>query len=285
MALDRGHDLDWFSSPMIIALVVVAAVGFVAFLIWELTDDHPIVNLRVFSNRGFAVGSLITSMGFAVFFGAAILSPLWLQTGMGYTQTWASRTAILTAMVGVAQGPMVAWLLYRYDPRLLVTFGTLAMAAAYSWRASFNADVTFEIVVVSQILIGMGMSFVFGPAMTLAFRSIEPHELANAAGMTAFVRTASMAFSAALTTTHWQDGMTINRAGIVDRLGPHPGAATFDAAGISAQHVPWQLEKLVEDQAVMLATNDTYFMFAAMVAVGAVVVWLAPNRKLKPKAA
>src|SRR5262249_51406679 len=92
ITLHPGHDLDWLGSNMIIGLIIIAVIGFAAFLIWELTDDHPIVNLRVFRYRGFAVGTMVTSIGFAVFFGSLLLSPLWLQTAMGYTQTWAALT-------------------------------------------------------------------------------------------------------------------------------------------------------------------------------------------------
>jgi DHA2 family multidrug resistance protein len=277
MMLDRGHDLDWFSSPLIVGLCITAIVGFAAFLIWVLTEEHPIVNLRVFRNRTFAVGAVITSIGFAVFFGAAVLSPLWLQTAMGYTQTWASRTAILTAVVGVMCTPIVTWCINRMDPRPLIFCGTLWMAGAYLWRGYFTTGVTFELVVFSQILIGIGMSFVFGPAMSLAFGAVKPQEIPNAAGVVAFLRTLSMAFSAAITTTKWQDGMAVGHARIVDGMSSAAGNSALEAAGVAADQIPWHLDRIVQDQAVMLATNNTYFMFACMVVVGAVVVWLAPR--------
>ena len=82
--LDKGKDLDWFGSPFIVALAVVAAVGFVAFLIWELTDAHPIVDLRVFRHRGFAAAALVMSLAFGAFFSTVVLCR------SGCRPTWAT---------------------------------------------------------------------------------------------------------------------------------------------------------------------------------------------------
>src|SRR5215831_120883 len=74
LMLDLGKDRDWFESGLISALACVAAVGFVAFLIWELTEAHPIVDLRVFRHRGFAAGVLTIALGFGAMFGANVLT-------------------------------------------------------------------------------------------------------------------------------------------------------------------------------------------------------------------
>jgi DHA2 family multidrug resistance protein len=158
------------------------------------------------------------------------------------------------------------------------------MSAAYISRAQFDSDATFGLVVMSQMFIGFGMSFVFVPALSMALGAVKPEELASAAGLIAFTRTASMAFSAAITTTRWQDGMTINHALITDQLSNRTGVDLMGAAGISSVQAPWHLDQLVQDQAVMLATNDTYFMFAAIVAFGAILIWFAPRPRLKAPA-
>ncbi len=87
--LDRGKDLDWFNSSTIIALGAVAFVGLAFFVAWELTDAHPAVDLRLFRRRNFTVGATALSLGYGVYFGNIVLLPLWLQTQLGYTATWA----------------------------------------------------------------------------------------------------------------------------------------------------------------------------------------------------
>src|SRR5437762_1521710 len=87
--IDKGKELDWFASTQIVVLAVIAVVGFLFFLAWELTDTHPVVDLRLFGQRNFALATLSLSMGYGLFFGNVVLMPLWLQQYMGYTATWA----------------------------------------------------------------------------------------------------------------------------------------------------------------------------------------------------
>ncbi len=87
--LDKGQELDWFHSGEVIALAIIALVGLVAFVIWELTEEHPVVDLTLFKGRNFWAGALALSVGYGLFFGNVVLLPLWLQQYMGYTATQA----------------------------------------------------------------------------------------------------------------------------------------------------------------------------------------------------
>src|ERR1700744_3231873 len=85
MMLDLGKDRDWFNSSFILTLGLVAAVALSIFLIWELTEKQPIVDLSLFKDRNFALGVLVLALGYCTFFGSVVIFPLWLQTVMGYT--------------------------------------------------------------------------------------------------------------------------------------------------------------------------------------------------------
>ncbi|MGI9246041.1 MAG: DHA2 family efflux MFS transporter permease subunit, partial [Steroidobacteraceae bacterium] len=87
--LDTGKDLGWFDSAQIVSLSVVSAVVFVAFLIWQAYEKNPIVDLSFFKERDFVVGLLLTCVGYSLFFANVVILPLWLQTNLGYTATWA----------------------------------------------------------------------------------------------------------------------------------------------------------------------------------------------------
>ena len=93
IVLDKGNDLDWFESNFIVGGALIAAIALAFFIIWEFTDRHPIVNLRLFAHRNFAAGTLALVLGYAAFFGINLLLPQWLQTQMGYTATWAGLAA------------------------------------------------------------------------------------------------------------------------------------------------------------------------------------------------
>ena len=96
--LDEGKDHDWFASTRIIVLAIIALIGFISFLIWELTERNPVVDLKVFRHRGFTTSMVTLSLAFGAFFGITVLTPLWLQIYMGYTATIAGYS---TATMGV----------------------------------------------------------------------------------------------------------------------------------------------------------------------------------------
>src|SRR3546814_6482464 len=85
--LDKGKDLDWFSSTTIVTLAAIAVVAFVFFVIWELTDKHPVVDLTLFKELNFTSGTITLSVAYGVFFGTNVLLPLWMQNTLGYTAT------------------------------------------------------------------------------------------------------------------------------------------------------------------------------------------------------
>jgi DHA2 family multidrug resistance protein len=106
--LDTGKDADWFASTQIVILAIISAVGFVAFVLWELTDEHPIVDLSLFRSRNFAIGTMVFCLGNGVFLANMLLMPLWLQTHLGYTATWAGLVTAPTGVVAVLLTPAAA---------------------------------------------------------------------------------------------------------------------------------------------------------------------------------
>ena len=99
--LDQGKDLDWFNSSAIITLFVVSAITFVAWVIWNLTEQHPVVDLTLLKSRSFSLGTLIFCLGYAVMFGNLVLIPLWQQGFFGYTATWAGLAAAPSGITAV----------------------------------------------------------------------------------------------------------------------------------------------------------------------------------------
>ena len=136
--LDLGKNADWFSSPLIVVLALVAAIGFAAWLIWELTDAHPVVDLSLFRQRNFALGTIAFCLGYALFFANTLLLPLWLQTQLGYTATWAGLVAAPSGVVAVLLTPFVARISGKVDARWLATVAFLAFAASFFMRGRLH---------------------------------------------------------------------------------------------------------------------------------------------------
>ena len=169
--LDEGKDLDWFASREITALAITAAVCFAAFIIWELYEEHPVVDLRVFRHRGFSVSVLTISLAFGAFFGANVLTPLWLQSLMGYTATKAGQATAWSGLTAMFLAPLVAQMASRFDPRKLVFGGVLLLGAVTLWRSTGTTDMTFWDVAIPLMAMGLGLPFFFIPTTGLAMAS------------------------------------------------------------------------------------------------------------------
>ncbi|HET6969890.1 MAG TPA: DHA2 family efflux MFS transporter permease subunit [Phenylobacterium sp.] len=278
--LDKGKELDWFSSGTIVGLAIVAAIGFAAFLIWELTSDNPIVNLRVFRHRGFVVGVTTLSLTFGAFFASVVLIPLWLQTSMGYTATWAGYAGCLNGVLAVVMSPIVAKLIGKVDIRALVSFGVFWMAGVAMWRSTFTTDVNFWAIAIPQFVLGFAMPFFFIPTTSLSLSSVLPEETAAAAGLQNFLRTTAAAFSTSIMTTAWDNTATAKRTLLSGAL-PDPQAAidAMTARGMSVDQALRQLEGLVQTQAVMISTNHMFEVTALVFAIAASIIWVAPKPK------
>jgi DHA2 family multidrug resistance protein len=278
LMLDLGKDLDWFASTEITTLAIVALVGFVAFLIWELTERHPIVDLRVFRHRGFTVAVLCTALTYGSFFGANVLTPLWLQSWMGYTATWAGLTTMWTGLFAVFMAPLAGTLIAKVDPRRLIFFGVSWMAAVAALRTVATTDMTYWQIAVPLMVTGIGMPFFFVPVTALALGSVDEAETASAAGLMNFLRTLSGAVATSIVNTSWEDGanrMHADLAALVDRAGET--MRSLIASGFSTDAARQTLDRLTQAQGVMLATNEIMGVLAVLFAASACVIWLAPR--------
>jgi DHA2 family multidrug resistance protein len=278
--LDKGKDLDWFDSRFIVALAILAVLGFLAFINWELTDKNPIVDLRVFRHRGFAASTAIMCIVFGTFFSSVVLIPLWLQTSMGYTATWAGRVTAWQGLFAVILSPIVGRLVTRVDSRALVCFGVMIMAGVSFWRAGFTTDATYWNVALPHLALGFAVPFFFIPLTGLALSSVKPEETASAAGLLNFARTTSGAFAVSITTTAWDNTATAHHVDLAGTLNDPSGTlGAFRALGLSAQQAVGALDNMVQGQAVMLSTDHIFLISGMMFVLGACVVWLAPRPK------
>src|SRR6185312_12126630 len=151
LMLDKGNELDWFHSGLIQACAVVAVIGFALFIAWELTDDHPVVDLGVFRYPNFRRGALTLSLGFSLFFANIVILPLWLQTQMGYPALWAGFALAPAGVLAVAFSPFVGIRLGKgTDPRILATVGFLTFTVVFLWRAHFNTGADFVTIALPQ---------------------------------------------------------------------------------------------------------------------------------------
>ncbi|NBC36971.1 DHA2 family efflux MFS transporter permease subunit [Novosphingobium sp. FSY-8] len=279
--LDEGRQHDWFASTEMCVLAVVAALGFGAFLIWELTEKHPIVDLRVFRHRGFAAAAGTYSLGFAAFFASIVILPLWLQQNLGYTATWAGYATGLMGVFAVLSAPIVGKMAETVDPRRLISIGILGLAGVTAWRTWFSTDVTFWQMAIPTLLTGPCMVLFFVPVTGLAMATVAPGEEATAAGLSNFARTLAGAFATSIVQTQWANDASANQTEIAGAMA-RQGTATIEAmqdGGFSHEGAVGMLDALVQGQSVMLASIHVFAEIAALFVLAAAVIWLAPKPK------
>jgi DHA2 family multidrug resistance protein len=277
LMLDRGADLDWFQSNIVIGLLIVAVIGFAAFLIWELTDDHPIVNLHVFANRYFSASLSVICLCFGGIFGSLVMTPLWLQTSMGYTPTWAAMVMVPQTLVSIAMSPVLGRLGHHVEPRHLMVAGVIAMTGTYLWRTTFNTDVTFFQVGLSQFIHGIGSTLFFSAAMSVTMNSVRRDEVPAATSLIAFCRTMAIAVAASALTTEWQSATARTRATLVDRFHGSEAAGQISGLGFAPDQTLRVVDNLVQSQAVMVATNHVFLILTGLFASAFVGLWLMPR--------
>jgi len=276
--LDKGKELDWFSSPVIVALACIAVVGFVAFLIWELTDKNPIVNVRVFRHRAY-VGAVVTiALTFGAFFASIVLVPLWLQTSMGYTATWSGYVTAFGGVLAVVMSPIVPLLMKRFDARALVSFGVLWLAGVSLIRSTLTTDASYWVLALPFLAQGFAMPFFFIPTNQIALSAVPPSEMASAAGLSNFLRTTSAAFATSIVTTLWENNSTKNHAILAGELNnPTATANMMTSAGMSHVQAISQIDGMTTLQAVMLSTDHMFVLTSLVFVVAAMAVWASPK--------
>ncbi|AMB80538.1 MULTISPECIES: DHA2 family efflux MFS transporter permease subunit [Pseudomonas] len=277
IVLDKGNDLDWFESNFILMGTALSVVALAAFIIWEMTDKHPIVNLRLFAYRNFRIGTIVLVLGYAGFFGINLILPQWLQTQMGYTATWAGLAVAPIGILPVLMSPFVGKYAHKFDLRLLAGLAFLAIGLSCFMRADFTSQVDFQHVALVQLFMGIGVALFFMPTLSILMSDLPPHQIADGAGLATFLRTLGGSFAASLTTWIWIRRADQHHAYMSESMStydPITRHALENLGGASTKAYA-QLDQVLTSQAYMLSTVD-YFTLMGWMFMGLILlVWLA----------
>ena len=273
--LDQGKDLDWFGSPQI-----VAAVGLFAFLVWELTERHPIVDLGLFRNRNFWTATLAMALAYGTFFGNTVLLPLWLQQYMGYTATLAGMVLAPVGLLAILLTPAVGQAMRRIDPRAISTVAFLVFALVLGMRSRFSTDTPFAMLLVPTLVQGVAMACFFVPLVTLSLSGLGPERIPAASGLFNFARITAGSFGTSIVTTLWDRRATLHHARLIEHLtvadpSTSQALASLQAGALSSGQEAPLLNRVVDSQAFMLSANDIFYASAALFLLLVGVIWLA----------
>ncbi|WP_101925333.1 MULTISPECIES: DHA2 family efflux MFS transporter permease subunit [Luteimonas] len=276
--LDLGNDEDWFASTKIVVLAIVAVLGLAVFLIWELTEKDPIVNLRLFRHRNFAFGTIAMVLGYSAFFAVGLLVPLWLQRNLGYTPIWAGFATAPIGILPVLLTPLVGKYATRFDLRILASFAFIVMAFTSFLRSGFNLDVDFQHIATVQLWQGLGVALFFMPVLTILLSDLEPHEIAAGSGLATFCRTLGGSFAASLTTWGWNQRSTVHHAQLTEHIAAQDPAIQQTVATLGQgdpQRGALALNQMISQQAAQLGFNEIFHLLGILFLLVIVFVWIA----------
>jgi len=265
--LDKGKDLDWFNSPLIVALLLVTVVGFAAWLIWELTEEHPIVDLSLFKSRSFALGTLAMCLGYAVFFGNVVLMPLWLQSNLGYTATWAGLVSAPSGITAILASMMMGRLMHRFDPRVLAASSFAFFALSYFMRAQLTADSSYLVFVLPQLVQGLGMGTFFIAMLAVSFDRLPAHKVPSASGLSNFLRITAAGFATSLITTFWDRREALHQSQLADTVTQYAPAyqealTRMHQFGLGDQLAAGAMTQSLIGQSYLLSSLDLFYASA-----------------------
>jgi DHA2 family multidrug resistance protein len=289
--LDNGNDKDWFNSPIILTAGVTATIALAFFIPWELTDKHPVVDLHLFAKRNFRVGTGTLALAFFAFSGLNIIFPLWLQTTVGYTATWAGLAVAPVGLLGLIVAPIVGRNMGKMNLRLAASFAFCIFGFSVFWTATLNETATYFQLASPRFVQGLGMAFFFLPLNQILMSGVTSNELASASGVSNFTRTMAGSFSTAITVWIWNRRSDYHHSVLAEHINTASHSwsqyqSQLNAHGIAGTGAAQFANQVVSTQASTMGVNDVFNMLGLIYLILIPLIWLAKPpfgaRAIKP---
>ncbi|MFM0154994.1 DHA2 family efflux MFS transporter permease subunit [Paraburkholderia sediminicola] len=283
--LDKGHDLDWFASPLIVCLGLIALVSFLFFLVWELTEENPIVDIRLFTQRNFLGGTIAISVSYAVYFGNIVLLPQWMQEYLNYRAVDAGIATAPVGVLAVLLAPAMGRLQARTDARVIATLCFVAFASVFYMRTEYETTIDTWHLVLPTLLLGIPVSMWFVSLIALLLSGIPPERVPAAAGLSNFVRVFCGAVGTSLAGNEWANRTILHHERLTERASI--GNPAFRQAIGSTQsllhlhtHSAHALfDTTVTSQAAMMGLNDISYLSSIIFILIIPLIWITRPTK------
>lgn len=281
LMLDQGRELDWFNSTEIVVLTIIAAVDLIALIIWELTDDNPVVDVSLFKSRNFTVGCVSTSLAFLVYSGTVVLIPLLLQQVYNYTATWAGLAAAPVGLLPILLAPIIGKFGNKIDMRILITVSFMVYALTFYWRAvTFEPEMTFMDVALPQFVQGLAVACFFMPLTTITLSGLPPEKMASASSLFNFLRTLAGSIGTSLTTFMWYNREAVHHTQLTEVINPYNPISqqffqTMGSFGLSEEQTASYLARQITAQGFIIGANEIFLVSAITFISLVVLIWFA----------
>ncbi len=297
--LEEGNKDDWFSSPFIVKLAAIAAVGLTLFVAIELNIEKPLIRLRLLTQRNFGFGTVaMTMVGFALF-GSVYILPAYLGQAQGYNAEQIGNVLAWTGLPQLILIPLIPILMRRFDTRYIAITGLLIFAYSCFMNTAMSPDYAGDQLWIPNIVRAIGQAMVLTPLTSVTTSEIAPQDAAAASGISNMLRNLGGAIGTATLATvitkreqfHSNiigQSVTLGREEVRTRIAqttdyfmahgvPDPAAAH--------QQAIIALGKAVKHQALVMGFSDTFAVIGVVLVIAAFAVALMRKAKTATAAA
>jgi DHA2 family multidrug resistance protein len=213
------------------------------------------------------LGTVALCLGYAALFGNIVLMPLWLQSYVGYTATWAGLASAPSGITAVLTSLVMGQLMRRFDPRVLTATSFTLYAIAYFMRAALTSDASFFAFVAPQLVQGVAMGLFFVSLLAVIFDRLPPEKIPSASGLSNFLRITAGSFATSLTTTFWDRREALHQSHLSDAISVY--APTYQQmlerlhlSGFSDQAAAGVMTQSMVGQSYLLSSLDLFYLSA-----------------------
>ncbi len=282
--LNMGNDFDWLDSPLLQAVGVVLLVAFPCFLIWELGERHPTLDLRLFMHRNFVIGIISLTLGFFSIQGLLSLLIVQIQLILGYSSELAGLALLPLVLLGAPVIAVMHYLSKYIDARWLICLNSLGFAGTFYWLGLFDDPHSYEELFWPMVVEGIFLGSFFTPLTVLTLHGLSGPLLTRAAEIANLLRVAAGAFGITFQGIVLFRRAHFHQLHLADHFGGRQSisydplerlAAKLSAAGLTPSEVHAKLGMLIKQQASILSLNDAFLVAGYLFVALGVLVWFA----------
>ena len=282
-ALEEGPRWDWLDERTIRAAVIVSAVAGSLFFWRVLSYRQPIVDLRTFGDRNFALGSFFTFMMGIGMYGTTYLVPLFLAQARGFSALQIGETVVVVGLTQLVISPITPRIARRLDLRITLSIGVALFAVSMYLTAGLTNQTGFWELFVPQVVRGVGLMFFYMSANMIALGTLPQDKMKNAAGLYNLMRDLGGAIGLASIGTlmnvrlqfHWNrliEDINPARSAVQHFLDTQTSRLDSLISGSPNQAAVKLLANLVHREALVLAYNDLLLLIGGLFVVGLTLI-------------
>ena len=295
IVFDKGQEDDWFGSHFIVTMSILAAIGLVTFIWWELRTRDPVVHFHLLRHRTFTTGVALSMTLFFALYGSIVLLPLFMQTLLNFPAVtagvWNSPRGIATLIFMPIAGFLIG---RRWDMRALMS-GGLFVAAIGAYMFSFlDLSAGPWDFLWPQLIMGAGLSFLFVPLATITVDPIPQHEMGYATSLIGLARNLGAGFGISIFTSFVDRRAQLHQVRLAGDLALRPRAFDRAYAGLQGYLVQHgeaiaragrlALESIYAEvmrEASVMSYLDGFRVMAALLIAAIPFVWIMKKPQFK----